>query len=376
MTQMKRALFLDLLRGLVLLIMIEVHVFNELLIPSIKEEGWFYFLNFINGLVAPSFLFVSGLVFILSIQKGVDELRKFGNVFWKKIGRIFLILISGYSLHLPHFSLSKIINNPTQQVLNNLFTVDVLQCIAVGLLFLLFARMVFKNENLFYSFVAGSLLAVLLLSPIAWKTDFTKVLPLGIASYFNRMNGSLFPVLPWFNFLLTGALVSKFYVRASDKNDEKKFVKNLLLFGMIAFAVSFILLNYCPHLVRRDIIPNPFFFLERLGVVLTLLAGCWFLGEKSTKHVGFILDVSRESLLVYWLHLQLIYRYIFGGESLVSMYGNKLSLMEAIIVTIILAVLMILAAKGWGWVKSKYPMIARRIVFALVAVGIILFVYL
>jgi uncharacterized membrane protein len=376
MAQKKRALFLDLLRGIVLLIMIEVHVFNELLIPSIKEERWFYFLNFINGLVAPSFLFVSGLVFILSIQKGVDELRKFGNVFWKKTGRIFLILIAGYSLHLPHFSLSKIINNPTQQVLNNLFTVDVLQCIAVGLLFLLFARIVLKNENLFYTFIAVSLLAVLILSPIAWKTDFTEVLPLGIASYFNRMNGSLFPVLPWFNFLLTGALVSKFYVKAKEKNEEKKFAKNLLAFGVIAFAVSFILLNYFPHLVRRDIIPNPFFFIERLGVVLTLLAGCWFYLEKSTKHVGFILDVSRESLLVYWLHLQLIYRNVLGGESLVTLFGKKLNLLEASIVTIILAILMIFAAKGWSWLKIKYPNETRRYLLGAITVAVLLFVFL
>ena len=153
MNQKKRALFIDLLRGLVLLIMIEVHVFNSMLIPTIKESGWFSYLNFINGLVAPSFLFVSGLVFVLSLQKSVDELRKFGKIFWKKIGRIFLILIAGYSLHLPNFPLKKILNNPTQQVLNDLFMVDVLQCIAVGLLFLLFARMIFKKEKQFYLFI-------------------------------------------------------------------------------------------------------------------------------------------------------------------------------------------------------------------------------
>ena len=156
MSQKKRALFIDLLRGLVLLIMIEVHVFNSMLIPAIKESGWFSYLNFINGLV-----FVSGLVFVLSLQKGVDELRKFGKIFWKKIGRIFLILIAGYSLHLPDFPLKKILSNPTQQVFNDLFMVDVLQCIAVGLLFLLFARMICKNEKQFYLFdMAAKRLAI------------------------------------------------------------------------------------------------------------------------------------------------------------------------------------------------------------------------
>jgi uncharacterized membrane protein len=376
MNQKKRALFIDLLRGLVLLIMIEVHVFNSMLILTIKESGWFSYLNFINGLVAPSFLFVSGLVFVLSLQKSVDELRKFGKMFWKKIGRIFLILIAGYSLHLPNFPLKKILNNPTQQVLNDLFMVDVLQCIAVGLLFLLFARMIFKKEKQFYLFIFISLIIVLSISPIAWKTEFSNYLPLPLSSYLNRMNGSLFPALPWLNFIFAGALTSKIYIAARENNEEKNFSKRLLIFGAISFIGSVVILNYLLPPSFKEIIPNPFFFMERLGVVLLLLAACWYYQEKSTKHVGFILDVSRESLLVYWLHLQLIYRNIFGGESLVSMFGNKLTIIEAIIVTIILAVMMILTAKGWGRVKAEYPLITRRIVIIFIIIGIMAFVFL
>jgi len=374
MSQKKRALFIDLLRGSVLLIMIEVHIFNSLLNPAIRQSGWFPYLNFINGIVAPSFLFVSGLVFVLSLQKGMDELRKFGKVFWMKIGRILLILLAGYSLHLPYFSFKKILNNPTEQVLNSLFMVDVLQCIAIGLLFLLFARIVIRREKQFYLFVFVSLIIVLIISPIAWKTNLNSYLPLPLASYLNRMTGSLFPALPWFNFIFAGALVSKYFIAAREKNEERNFSKHLLLIGAILFPSSLLLLNYIVPGNIKGIIPNPLFFLERLGFVFILLAACWYYLEKSTKHVGFILDVSRESLLVYWLHLQIIFRNIFGGESLVSMFGNKLTLIESIIVTIILAVLMILAAKGWGWVKSKYPLIARRIVIGIISAAIITFV--
>ncbi len=375
MAQKKRALFIDLLRGLVLLIMIEVHVFNSLLIPAIKETSGYSYLNFINGLVAPSFLFVSGLVFVLSLQKSVDELRKFGRVFWKKTGRIFLILLAGYSLHMPYFSLKKIINNPTQQVLNSLFTVDILQCIAAGLLFLLLARMIFKKDKPFYVFIFISLIIVMTISPIAWKTDFNNYLPLPLASYLNKMNGSLFPALPWFNFIFAGALASKFYIWARENNDEKNFSKQLLILGAISFVSCLIILNFLLSPDLKAIIPNPFFFLQRLGAVLVLLAACWYYLEKSTKHVGFILDVSRESLLVYWLHLQLIYKNIFRGESLASMLGDRLTLLEAIVMTLILAVLMIIAAKGWGWVKLKYPLIARWIVIAIVSISILVFIF-
>jgi uncharacterized membrane protein len=375
MTEKKRALFIDLLRGLVLIIMIEVHVFNELLIPSIKSERWFSYLNFINGLVAPSFLFVSGLVFVLSLQRGVEELRKYGSVFWKKMGRIFLIFIAGYSLHLPYFSLSKVLSNPTQSVLNNLFMVDVLQCIAAGLLFLLIARILLKNENHFYIFIFVSLIAVLSVSPIAWKTNFNNYLPLPFASYLNRLNGSLFPVLPWFNFIFAGALVSKFYVFAKTNNIERKFINQLLIAGASFFFMSLIILNYVLTPELRAIIPNPFFFLERLGIVLLLLVACWFYMEKTVRGTKFILEVSRESLLVYWLHLQLIYRYVLGGESLETLFGNKLNVLGALIVTAILAILMILAAKGWGKVKAKYPSVARWIGISIITAAVLIFVF-
>src|SRR5574339_468566 len=105
MKQKSRFLFLDLLRGWALIIMIETHVFNAFMIPSYRQEWWFGILNYINGLVAPGFLFVSGAVFYISTYGKSDELRTFGITFRKRLYRILLIFIAGYSLHLPFLSL-------------------------------------------------------------------------------------------------------------------------------------------------------------------------------------------------------------------------------------------------------------------------------
>lgn len=94
MAQNDCAQFIDMLKGLALLVMIEVHVFNTLLSPNIKDQVWFPLLNFINGLVAPAFTFASGMVFVLSLQKGIDELRKLGTKFWKKLGRLVIRVVA------------------------------------------------------------------------------------------------------------------------------------------------------------------------------------------------------------------------------------------------------------------------------------------
>jgi len=61
MKEKVRYTFIDLLRGWAIILMIEPHVFNTFLLPELKQTGWFSVVSFINGLIAPAFLFVSGL---------------------------------------------------------------------------------------------------------------------------------------------------------------------------------------------------------------------------------------------------------------------------------------------------------------------------
>lgn len=373
MKSKNRALFIDLLRGLALLVMIEVHIVNALLDPQIKTTFWFPWLNYINGLVAPSFLFVSGLVFVLSLQNKVDELRKFGKVFWKKINRILLILVAGYSLHTPYFSFKKLTANTNPEVFKQFFNVDVLQVIGFGLLILLFARIIFKNDKSFQTFIGLFLLLILLLSPITWKIDFNNILPIPLANFMNQKNGSLFPVFPWFNFLFAGAFLSKYYMQFRNSNTEELFIRKILFSGFGFFVVCVLFVEILFPMSKETLRPHPLFFLERLGAVLTILALCWYYLRGKENYKSVILNVSRESLLVYWLHLQVIYRDIFDGKSLVDMFGDKLNVLECLIFSVALCTLMVFTAMGWGWIKKEYPEDAPRLVLLVIIIGFLAF---
>jgi uncharacterized membrane protein len=376
MAAKNRALYIDLLKGLALLVMIEVHVFNSFIIPEVKKEWWVVYLHFINGLVAPSFTFTSGLVFILSLQKGVDKLRSFGSDFWKKMSRIGLIFIAGYSLHLPFFSLTDILNNPSQENLENLFAVDILQIIATGLLLLLLLKIFIKSEKAFYNTLTGLILFILLAGPFAWKYDFTTYIPLPIANYFNMLHRSLFPIFPWWAFILCGALTAKYYIAAKQQNQEPGFINKMLLIGLSFFIIGFIVYNILLPERTASLKPNPFFFLQRLGVVLFLLAICWHFISKKENPKSILLDVSRESLLVYWLHLQLISGTFIWGDSLYSLYNGRLNIFEVIVLTVVLIVIMMIAAKGWGILKMKYPVYTKRFAVAWITLAVVLFLLL
>lgn len=373
MAAKSRALYIDLLKGLALVVMIEVHVFNSLLLPEIKQAWWFNYLHFINGLVAPTFTFTSGMVFVLTMSKGVGDLRKFGKDFWKRLSRIGMVFLAAYSLHIPFFSLSKIWNNATFANLNSLFTVDVLQAIASGLLVLLIARMVFTNNKTFFNFSGVMTLLILLLGPFAWKIDFTHHIPLFFANYLNRMHGSQFPIFPWWGFIFSGAYIAKYYIAARDSNNERNFANKLIIVGISFFFAGVLMINVLLPENLASIIPHPFFFIERLGVIMALLGGGWYFLHNKPTSKSILLDVSRESLLVYWLHLQLLYRDVILGKSLAFIYDDKLNVIEASIVTIIMVALMMVIAKGWGTLKQKNPQWARWITIAILGGGFLLF---
>ncbi|MEK6552066.1 MAG: heparan-alpha-glucosaminide N-acetyltransferase domain-containing protein [Bacteroidota bacterium] len=369
-----RALFIDMLKGLALIVMIEVHVVNSMLLPALKESWWFPSLNFINGLVAPSFSFASGMVFVLSLQKGVDQLRTFGKEFWRKLSRVGLIFFIGYSLHLPYYSLNKILNNQTQQNLNSLFTVDILQLISTGLIVLLFARIFIKSEKRFYNFTLILTAIILFISPLLWKIDLANYLPLFFANYFNKMHGSLFPAFPWWAFVFSGAYVAKYYLEAKQNNSEKAFARKMIITGSLFYLISVVIMYVLFPQELAKIIPNPFFFLERFGLILLFLGVFWFYLNNKENYSSLIIDVSRESLLIYWVHLQLIYSEIFWGKSLIDISQRNYNALKCLIVTLILIALMLILAKVWGKLKSKYPAYCRWLTAAVLIIGTVIFI--
>jgi len=368
-----RYTFIDLLRGWAILIMIEVHVFNAFLLPELKQTGWFDVLTFINGLVAPAFLFVSGIAFAVSSDSKLGDMRKFKLPFWKKLWRYFSIILIGYVLHLPEISLSKTINEATPELLQQFFTVDVLQCIGAGLIVLFALRLIIQSDKIFYYVLIGLTIIVMILSPIFQKTDLTSFLHPVFANYFNQMNGSLFPVFPWINFILAGAIFAEVFLDAVTNNKEEKFIRiisftgfAMLLFGHLFYSGIF------PESLT-SIVPNPMFFIERLGYILVIASICWYYNKWRNVTKSFILDSSRESLLIYWLHLMVIYSTIWAGKSLEIIIGPTLNIIESIVVTILLMFFMIVVTKLWGWTKRKFPFYATKVAWGVVGVLFMIF---
>ena len=359
-----RLIFVDLLRGWATIVMIEVHVFNAFILPPLKETEWYGLLNYFNGIVAPTFIFVAGFVFVYVSERKIEDFRTYGKQFWRQIFRIGQIWGVGYLLHLPFFSWSRMLHESTHDDMLKFYQSDVLNCIAAGLLYLFLARIVIKSNRTYRLFLLVSGLMVAFVTPFIWETDFTRFIAPQLAAYINGQHYSGFPLFLWIAFMMAGGYYAMDYLRARQANTEGRFLRRVGVSGafmVVGGRLAAGLPSSIAH-ASTDARANPFFFFERLGVVLLLLLLCWYYAEWRKTQKSFILDASRESLSIYAVHLLVIYGMFYYDTSLSYMYGGKLTILECCIATVALMTFMVYAARLWSWLKQLHIHLARGIV--------------
>ena len=83
-----------------------------------------------------------------------DEYLRLGPSFWKQCGRCLQILLIGYLLHVPRFSLRHLLLTLHWNQRHNFWGVDVLHCIALSLLLLTLLVLVWRRPRFYFAFLA------------------------------------------------------------------------------------------------------------------------------------------------------------------------------------------------------------------------------
>jgi uncharacterized membrane protein len=373
--QKRRYIYIDLLRGWAVLVMIEVHVVNAFLLPEIRQEGWFTVLNFINGLVAPAFLFVSGYSFVIVAQRKWNDYLNRTPVFWKQIGRIAQILAVGYALHLPVFSFTKLTQIGREEW-SVFWKVDILHTIAVSLLTMVVLILFMGNQKKY--FISVIVLACIMVfgSPMIYDRNIDHLLPEQIADYFTAAHRSQFPLFPWMGFVLAGGITAQLWVWWKERIEEQKI---FLRFSIAAAAL--ILLSVIIDVLPFSIYPehnywkaNPGFFFIRLGIVIILLAALWYWEKVYRSGKSIVSVVGSESLVAYAGHLLVIYGLFFNNHSLAFLIGKTRTIPEAAAMTAGLAAATVLASYVWHSIKNWSMFYARVLMYSILIVVLYIFV--
>lgn len=352
----QRHLFIDLYRTAVIVLMLEGHVVRALLAPDLQQTWLFQIHEFFHGLSAPAFLFGAGMTFVISTRKRWEEYHHWDRALARRVGRFLLVISLGLVLHLPFFSIRKIVIDGTMADFLQLFQCDVLACIGIGLLSLHGILFFFKNEKHFYGLVITTVLAVCLLTPLVWDIDFLLYLPPPLAQLMSSSHGSPFPMFPYVGFLFSGVIVSWEFLGAVRHGKQKVFSLKLAVLGASLIALGMILdavpIRIYPHYDFWYTSPN--YFLIRVGALMLMAAGFQWLAPRLNIRSSAVTVLGRESLFVYVLHLILLYGTAANPDAnLRFIIGASLNVLEAVGFFMGFSIVMFACAMFWNYLKRK-----------------------
>jgi uncharacterized membrane protein len=373
----KRLRFIDVYRGLAILLMLHGHTADALLNPDEKMSLAFQIYTIFRGFTAPMFLFISGFAFSITTLKHIDEYTRFSQKFLKRLRKFLFIVLLGYFLHLPYLSLKKLINETNFETLAQLFSSDVLQVIGVSLLSMQIALFFIKDKEKFAKLLFLLGIISFLISPFLFTVDFSKFLPLFIAQYLNTFHGSKFPLFPWIGYILIGAYIGYKFMIESSRGNADAFFKKIFNFAILSFPVLFaseyifeILLNPNQFIIYS----SPFLQSSRLAFVIVVFYMIWKI-EKIVKLKVHPLQIyGMESLFAYVFHLMVVYGSpINPFHSFYSLLGGMLSYVHVFGIFILLALVVFAFSYALNFLKKTKNQTFDYFKYA--AVSIILLVF-
>jgi uncharacterized membrane protein len=303
--------YLDWVRGLAVLIMIEAHVVDSWTGVPDRFSQAFAWAMVVGGFGAPLFLFLAGVAVSLSAGSKSRRLGDDGTASRAVMRRGLEIFLLAFVFRFQAWILGW--SSP-----RFLLRVDILNVMGPSIVMAAALWPIRSTLRGRAAVFAVATLATTFLTPIIRSAAFLGRLPDPLESYL-RPAGPLasFSLFPWAGFVFAGALIGVWLdsVRPDSagrawSSSEGRLNIGFLVGGAVlavgAYAASFLAAPYA----RSDFwTSSPSFFLLRLGLLTTAI-GVAYVWEKSWGNEDSwspVRQLGRTSLFIYWIHVEMVY---------------------------------------------------------------------
>jgi uncharacterized membrane protein len=333
--------YLDWVRGLAVVLMIQTHVFNAWPAAHAKVGAAWQYFNLSGGAPAPLFLFLAGVSLALLLRGAERSGLTLGGGLVKALRRAGWLLGVAFLLRL-WFYLAGGARHPEM-----LLRVDILNCMAVSLA--LAALVGFRAARGRWNLAPAALgLAVSLTSPIVathWPAAWGQVVP--HAYVYGDRPISVFPIFPWAAFTLVGLSAGTLWTSTREPAALARLMGATTLLG-----AALVILGWVSWRPQQAIFGHleawrtgPAYFLLRVGLLLITCAAVWAAHVRARPGTwSWVRQLGTTSLFVYWVHLELVY-----GQ-LARPLSARLDLGASFAGFVVLTVLMVLVSVG----KTKF----------------------
>ena len=332
---MSRRGYLDWLRGISVLIMIEAHTFDAWTLLSARQNSTYGWAMVLGGFAAPSFLFLAGLAVALAAGSRLRRGERPEAVAALAVRRGLQVLGLAFLFRFQSWLISG--GGSAQALLK----VDILNIMGPSMVA---AAVLWRCGRTRWEkalWLTAAAAAVAMLTPIVRVAPALAILPDPIEWYVRPIPGrGTFTLFPWAGFLLAGSAIGLALDAARTTDDERRLNAGFLVIGVALAGVAYAASFQPPIYAQTSFwTTSPTFFFVRLGMLIASLplAYAWnalFSGRSRLQELG------RASLFVYWIHVELAYGVLSGP------WHKSLTLGQAFVAYVLFSVAMFGAVKA------------------------------
>lgn len=325
MSKANRLDYMDWMRGLAVVVMIETHVFNSFLRGDLRKSDAYMIAQSIGGLAAPLFLFIAGIMTGFRIDKrdgqGCGPLARMLDI-WKRSA--YILCIAELILFQQYVS---------QWSFGNwryLLRVDILNCMALAIAVSGIVALGAAPKRPGMALFLGAVIAGL--APVACGIDWNRT-PTLLRDYLipGPHRFAFFPQAAYVPFGMAAGFALR---RAGERSLTAAmtwiaFAGFGLLYGGQFFSAQ-------PY----SVYPNSDFWVNSPGLIVIrtgIMALILMMSFLCTRYIfsGRILQqLGTTSLLVYWVHVELVY------GSWLAVWKRRLTVGQTVLATILITILM------------------------------------
>jgi len=341
--------YVDWLRGLAVVIMIEAHTIDSWTAVPWRNTKAYWYGQLLAGMSAPLFLFLAGVSVSMAsgsrLRRGAT-VQEASLVMQRRGGWIFLLALL--------FRIQSFVVSPGSS-LYGILKVDILNVIGPAIAGAALVWGLARRRGMQIAALTATACLIALMTPLVRGADWLAPLPDFVEAYLRPQAGrTTFSFFPWTAFVFAGAalgvLLDASRTEAAERRLNTWFAAAGLTLAAIALAAS-----YAPSPYRESYFwtSSPSFFFIRLGVIVAAfpLAYAW---EHRPTGARFspLQQFGRTSLFVYWIHVELVYGFIS------TPLHRNLSLVQWAVAYALFTALMF-AASRWWTNRASTPTAAR-----------------
>jgi len=336
--------YLDWLRGVAVLIMIEAHLVDSWTGAADRQTPAFAAAMIIGGMGGSLFLFLAGAVVALSAS---SKLRRTGNpeVAASAVMRRGLeIFALAFLFRIQAWILGW--SSPAA-----LLKVDILNIMGPSIVLAAWVWQLGSTTWRRAAWLTTVTVALAMVTPVVRTTTWLDPLPDPLETYFRPGKGlSTFALVPWAAFVTSGAVCGLAMHAAGVARAGQ--VAAWCLFSGAGLAAGGYLLSFRPAIYAESFFwtTSPTFLCLRVGILVMAIALAWAWERRRWRVLPWspMEVLGASSLFVYWFHIELVYG--FAATPL----RRALSIPQVFLAFALFSVLML------GVTLAKTRLVARR----------------